>query len=52
MSVSSSIVGRNASVLVSEFSQYGSLLDINNRIRTATTKVSFPYYCFSIFHYF
>lgn len=41
MGVSSSIVGRNASVLVSEFSQYGSLLDINNRIRTATTKVRF-----------
>lgn len=39
MGVSSSIVGRNASILVSEFSQYGSLLDINNRIRTATTKV-------------
>lgn len=39
MGISSSILARNASVLISEFSQFGSLLDINNRIRQATTKV-------------
>lgn len=39
MSISSAVIAPNASVLISEFSQYGSLLDINNRIRQATTKV-------------
>lgn len=39
MSVSAAVIAPNASVLISEFSQYGSLLDINNRIRQATTKV-------------
>lgn len=39
MGVCSAVIAPNASVLISEFSQYGSLLDINNRIRTATTKV-------------
>jgi checkpoint serine/threonine-protein kinase len=39
MSISAAVIAPNASVLVSEFSQYGSLLDINNRIRQATTKV-------------
>lgn len=39
MTISSAVVAPNASLLISEFSQYGSLLDINNRIRQATTKV-------------
>lgn len=39
MSISAAVIAPNASVLISEFSQYGSLLDINNRIRQATTKV-------------
>ncbi|KXJ82894.1 hypothetical protein RP20_CCG010316 [Aedes albopictus] len=39
MDICSAVIAPNASVLVSEFSQYGSLLDINNTIRTATTKV-------------
>jgi len=39
MSISAAVIAPNASVLISEFSQFGSLLDINNRIRTATTKV-------------
>jgi checkpoint serine/threonine-protein kinase len=39
MTISAAVIAPNASVLISEFSQYGSLLDINNRIRTATTKV-------------
>ncbi|KAL9698337.1 hypothetical protein quinque_001778 [Culex quinquefasciatus] len=39
MDICSAVIAPNASVLVSEFSQYGSLLDINNKIRTATTKV-------------
>uniref|UniRef100_A0A182F9E2 Protein kinase domain-containing protein n=1 Tax=Anopheles albimanus TaxID=7167 RepID=A0A182F9E2_ANOAL len=39
MDICAAVIAPNASVLVSEFSQYGSLLDINNKIRTATTKV-------------
>lgn len=39
MTISAAVIAPNASVLISEFSQYGSLLDINNRIRMATTKV-------------
>lgn len=39
MSITAAVIAPNASVLISEFSQFGSLLDINNRIRTATTKV-------------
>ncbi|KFB48501.1 Bub1 [Anopheles sinensis] len=39
MDICDAVIAPNASVLVSEFSQYGSLLDINNKIRTATTKV-------------
>ncbi|KAG4074414.1 hypothetical protein HA402_000393 [Bradysia odoriphaga] len=39
MDISTAIVGPNASIFVTEFSPYGSLLDINNRIRQATTKV-------------
>lgn len=39
MTISSAVLAPNASVLISEFSQYGSLLDINNKIRQATTKV-------------
>lgn len=40
MDISSAIIAPNASIFVTEFSQFGSLLDINNRIRQATTKVS------------
>lgn len=39
MDISTAIVAPNASIFVTEFSQFGSLLDINNRIRQATTKV-------------
>ena len=39
MDISSAIIAPNASIFVSEFSQFGSLLDINNRIRQSTTKV-------------
>jgi checkpoint serine/threonine-protein kinase len=39
MTISAAVLAPNASILISEFSQYGSLLDINNRIRQATTKV-------------
>lgn len=39
MSISAALIAPNASVLISEFSQYGSLLDINNKIRQCTTKV-------------
>lgn len=39
MDISTAIVAPNASIFVTEFSQYGSLLDINNRIRQGTTKV-------------
>ncbi|XP_050068012.1 uncharacterized protein LOC126556655 [Anopheles maculipalpis] len=38
MDISAAVIAPNASVLVSEFSQYGSLLDINNKIRTAATR--------------
>lgn len=39
MSISGAVIAPNASIFISEFSQYGSLLDVNNRIRQATTKV-------------
>jgi checkpoint serine/threonine-protein kinase len=39
MAISAALIAPNASVLISEFSQYGSLLDINNKIRIQTTKV-------------
>lgn len=39
MDISSAIIAPNASIFVTEFSQFGSLLDINNRIRQSTTKV-------------
>ncbi|KAL7035447.1 hypothetical protein ACKWTF_008376 [Chironomus riparius] len=39
MTITAAVIAPNASVLISEFSQYGSLLDINNRVRQATTKV-------------
>lgn len=39
MDISAGIVAPNASIIVSEFSPYGSLLDINNQIRQNTTKV-------------
>lgn len=40
MDISSAIIAPNASIFVTEFSQFGSLLDINNRIRQSTTKVN------------
>lgn len=40
MDISAGIVAPNASIIVSEFSPYGSLLDINNQIRQNTTKVN------------
>lgn len=39
MTISGAVLAPNASILISEFSQYGSLLDINNKVRQATTKV-------------
>ncbi|XP_037923202.1 checkpoint serine/threonine-protein kinase BUB1 [Hermetia illucens] len=39
MDLSSAIIAPNASILVTEFSPYGSLLDINNKIRQSTKKV-------------
>lgn len=39
MDISTAIIAPNASIFVTEFSPYGSLLDINNRIRQGTTKV-------------
>ncbi|XP_067622618.1 mitotic checkpoint serine/threonine-protein kinase BUB1 [Eurosta solidaginis] len=39
MDISTAIIAPNASIIATEFSQYGSLLDINNKIRQATTKV-------------
>lgn len=43
MDISSAMIAPNASIFVSEFSQFGSLLDINNRIRQNTTKVRHPH---------
>lgn len=39
MDVSSAVIAPNASIIATEFSPYGSLLDINNKIRQATKKV-------------
>lgn len=39
MDITSAIIAPNASIFVTEFSQFGSLLDVNNRVRQATTKV-------------
>jgi checkpoint serine/threonine-protein kinase len=39
MVISAALIAPNVTVLISEFSQYGSLLDINNKIRIQTTKV-------------
>lgn len=39
MTISSAIIAPNASLIATEFSPYGSLLDINNKLRQATTKV-------------
>lgn len=40
MDISSAIISPNASIFITEFSPFGSLLDINNRIRQSTTKVN------------
>lgn len=40
MHISMALIAPNCTVFVSEFSNFGSLLDINNKIRTATTKVT------------
>ncbi|XP_061388743.1 putative mediator of RNA polymerase II transcription subunit 26 [Musca vetustissima] len=39
MDISTAIIAPNASIIATEFSPFGSLLDINNKIRQATTKV-------------
>ncbi|XP_030383189.1 uncharacterized protein LOC115630682 isoform X2 [Scaptodrosophila lebanonensis] len=39
MDISTAIIAPNASLIATEFSPFGSLLDINNKIRQATTKV-------------
>ncbi|XP_055917822.1 uncharacterized protein LOC129950058 [Eupeodes corollae] len=39
MNISSAVIAPNASIIATEFSPYGSLLDINNKIRQATKKV-------------
>nr|XP_014098767.2 probable inactive serine/threonine-protein kinase bub1 [Bactrocera oleae] len=39
MDISVAIIAPNASIIATEFSPFGSLLDINNKIRQATTKV-------------
>lgn len=38
MRIDYAVVANNASVLISEFSQYGSLIDVCNKIKTATNK--------------
>lgn len=38
MSVDYAIVGNNASVLVSQFSRFGNILDVANLIKRVTTK--------------
>ncbi|XP_054743067.1 mitotic checkpoint serine/threonine-protein kinase BUB1 [Anastrepha obliqua] len=39
MDISVAVIAPNASIIATEFSPFGSLLDINNKIRQATTKV-------------
>lgn len=39
MDISTAIIAPNASIIATEFSPYGTLLDINNKMRQATTKV-------------
>ena len=39
MNISTAIIAPNASLIATEFSAFGSLLDINNKIRQATSKV-------------
>uniref|UniRef100_A0A1I8NXI7 Protein kinase domain-containing protein n=1 Tax=Stomoxys calcitrans TaxID=35570 RepID=A0A1I8NXI7_STOCA len=39
MDISTAIIAPNASIIATEFSPFGSLLDINNKVRQATTKV-------------
>lgn len=38
MAVSQALIGNNASILVSEFSRYGTLLDICNKYKRATQR--------------
>ena len=38
MRIDYAVVANNASVLISEFSQYGSLIDVCNKIKTSTNK--------------
>ena len=38
MDITAAFLGDNASVFVSELSTYGSLLDVANKVRAATTK--------------
>lgn len=39
MTISTAIIAPNASLIATEFSPFGSLLDINNKLRQATSKV-------------
>lgn len=38
MDISTAFLGDNASLFVSEYSKYGSLLDVANKVKVATTK--------------
>lgn len=38
MDITTAFIGENASLFVSEYSKYGSLLDVANKIKAATTK--------------
>lgn len=50
MDISAALIAPNASIFVTEFSQFGSLLDINNRIRQSTTKVRHLHEMKNTFH--
>lgn len=38
MDITTAFIGENASLFVSEYSKYGSLLDVANKVKIATTK--------------
>lgn len=38
MDITTAFIGENASLFVSEYSRYGSLLDVANKVRIATSK--------------
>lgn len=58
MDITTAYLGDNASLFVSEYSKYGSLLDVANKVRIATSKCINEYIVFlltsemlSIVHY-